>query len=146
MDKELEAIKTAIENYRHNTETRHKENVQKAIGIARQMFDWLEEQYKPYKEVIGDCTINVWLGNNKYQVVYNKDVYISYLYFSVHKGVSALDGEELALIKMFVANWQRVKDEVTSALASKNKQCLDKEQSLRNTELETQELFDGFEV
>lgn len=145
MDKELEAIKTAIENYRHNTETWHKENTQKASGIARQMLDWFYEQYKPYKEVIGAYYINIWLEDT-YKICFGEYVSITGLGCHITRAKSTLTNYELDVVKKFVKNWQAVKNEVRTTLVTKNKFCLDNEQSLRNTELETQELFDSFEV
>ena len=147
MDKELEAIKTAIENYRCNTKTWwHQENAQKALDIAKQMIDWFEKQYKPYKEVIGAYTVNVWLGNESYHVSYGSSTHITGVYCDITGRDSVLTDIEIDAVKRFVANWQKVKDRVKTALAERNEQCLAKEQRLRNTELETQELFDGFEV
>lgn len=145
MDKELEAIKTAIENYRHNTETRHKENAQKAAGIARQMLDWFYEQYKPYKEVIGASYVNILLDDT-YTICFGEYASITELGCHITRDKSTLTNYELDVVKKFVKNWQTIKNEVRTTLATKNKFCLDEEQSLCNTELETQELFDSFEV
>lgn len=146
MDKELEAIKTAVENYRHDTGALHQKNAKKALDIARQMLDWFDEQYKPYKEVIGSCCVNIWFDNDQYKVICDKSVYITGIGCDIHTGTSTLTDNEIDVIKKFVTGWQRVKDEIISALAYKNKQCLDREQRLRDKEREAQKVFDGFEV
>lgn len=146
MDKELEAIKTAIENYRHTTETWHKENVQKALDIARQMLDWLDGQYKPYKDVIGTCGVYVGLDDSSYRIWFDKYPYIVGTGVLIKKETSVLNDMELEAVKKFVIKWQYVKSEVIRALTFQNDECLKQEQRLRDKERETQELFDGFEV
>ena len=146
MDKELEAIKTAVENYRHDTGALHQKNAEKALDIARQMLDWFDEQYRPYKEVIGVCYVNIWLDGDHYKVVYDKSAYITGIGCDIHKGAYALTDNELDVIKEFVTKWQYVKSEVIEALTFQNDEHLKKEQRLRDKEREAQKIFDGFEV
>lgn len=146
MDKELEAIKTAVENYKHDTGALHQKNVEKALDIACQMLDWFDEQYKPYKEVIGTCGVYIGIGDSSYRIWFDKYPYIAGIGCSISKEISILNDMELEAVKKFVIKWQYVKSKVIESLNYKNVECLQEEQRLRDKEREAQKIFDGFEV